>query len=75
MQHSLLVIGRRVHLLPVVIAIGMMLLPPAFAQSRKADESPQSSGSPEKDLLKVNPLTGQVSASGSDYKPLTPQQR
>ena len=75
LQNSLPRIRWKGRLLPVVVAIGMTFLPPAFSQSSDPGEAAQSPGDTEKESFKVNPLTGQVSASGSNYKPLTAHQR
>ena len=67
--------GRNWQALAIVAALGAMFLPPAFSQSQSSEQAVQAPGSPEKELINVNPLTGMVSASGSDYRPLTAHQR
>lgn len=48
----------------------------AGGQTSGAENTPgQSSAQDEKQRLSVNPLTGQVSASASDYRPLTGRER
>jgi len=75
LQHSMLAGAWRVGPILAVAAFGLLLLPASFSQSLGPDVAAQAPGSPEKESLSVNPLTGMVSASGSDYKPLTAHQR
>ena len=59
----------------VTAVLGLLFLQATFSQPHSPEAATQASGSPEKESLSVNPLTGMVSASGSDYKPLTAHQR
>ena len=61
--------------LPLVLALSLFTPHSALSQTGNAVTADQASADIEKAGLKVNPLTGQVSASGSDYRPLTAQER
>ena len=59
----------------VAAVMVLLALQPAFSQENNAESASHPSVDAEKNSLKVNPLTGLVSASASDYKPLTAHQR
>jgi len=65
--------GARLTL--VVVGVTLLAHLPASAQSRDASSAHQPVAGVQKPSFTVNPLTGQVSASASDYEPLTNQQR
>ncbi len=67
-----------VRLSLLAAAISLLALPPALSQTDSggdANPSSQTTVDAQKELYKVNPLTGQVSAQGSDYVPLTGHER
>ena len=53
----------------------LLSLQPAFSQDNNAEIASQPSADGNNENLKVNPVTGLVTASSLDYKPLTSQQR
>ena len=52
-----------------------VLVTPAFPQSSDGDKADAASSDPAKPWRRVNPLTGQISASAADYVPLTGSER